>query len=90
MFPLEYLKSNVKDLSGRISSRYDYVLKALSKNNLVLIQIVDQSRNANVKINIPIDRPTAETINHMLKKKTYAKERAKMVKNNNKSKSGRR
>lgn len=90
MFPLEYLKSNVKDLSGRISSRYDYVLKALSKHNLVLIQIVDQSRNANVKINIPIDRPTAETINHMLNKKTYAKERAKKAKNNNKSKSGRR
>ena len=90
MFPLEYLKSSAKDLSGKASKRYEYVLKALSKNNIVLIQIVDESSNANVKINIPIDRPTAETINDMLNKKTYAKERAKKAKENNKSKSGRR
>ena len=69
MFPLEYMKSNIKTMPKRSADRYKYVLKALAKNDIVMLQVRDESRNANVKINIPIDRPTAETMDNMLKKK---------------------
>lgn len=82
MFPLEYLKSSVRDLPGKSSKRYNYILKALSKNDISTIHISCESRTANVKIDIPIHRPTAETMNDMINHKI----KAKKSKNNKKSK----
>lgn len=94
MFPLEYMKSNARSMARKSADRYKYVLKALSKNDIVLIQITDESRNAHVKIDIPIDRPTAQTmndmINHKLKSSTSNKKNKKNKVENGKIQSGRR
>lgn len=91
MFPLEYLKSSVKNMSRNSADRYKYVLKALAKSNIVMLQVVDESNNANVKITIPIDRPTAETISDMQKKKVKpAKAKPNKNQNPGKVQSGRR
>ena len=89
MFPLEYLKSSNRHMSHNVSERYKYVLKALAKNDIVMLQVFDESNNANVKITIPIDRPTAETIADMQKKKVKPS-KAKPNKNQSRAQSGRR
>ena len=90
MFPLEYLRAIHSEMPKKPASRYEYVLKALSKYNITNISIYCRSKSTNVRMDVPIDRPTAETIDHMLKKKTYAKERAKKENKKNKVNSGRR
>lgn len=68
MFPLEFLKSNKRDLSSKSAARYKYMLKVLGSSNINKIVITDIHKYANIKIEIPIDRPTAETIADMVKK----------------------
>lgn len=68
MFPLEYMKSSVRDLTGNTGNRYKYMLKAISNHDIVQIQVIGESEGKRVVIDIPIDRPTAETLDAMCKK----------------------
>lgn len=68
MFPLEYMKSSVRDLTGNTGNRYKYMLKAISDHDIVQIQVIGENEGKRVVIDIPIDRPTSETINAMCKK----------------------
>lgn len=69
MFPLEFLITNGPKIQKTSAARYAYVLKALSKSNIVQITVQSRSNQAQINLNIPIDRPTAETMNHMINKK---------------------
>ena len=69
MFPLDYLVSSKKNLSGNSKTRYKYLLKVLAESNIKRIFVKDMSEHENINISIPIHRPTAETMDDMINRK---------------------
>lgn len=68
MFPLEHLYSSTTDLDGRVKKRHDYVLKQLQNFTITKLVIIDRMENATIELEIPFQRPTAETFNDMVNK----------------------
>lgn len=69
MFPLDYLTSSVKNLPSNTKMHYVYLLEVLAKTNIKRLFINDSNEEEDININIPIHRPTAETMNDMINRK---------------------
>lgn len=68
MFPLEHLYSSTTDLDTRVKKRHEYVLKQLQNFTITKLVIIDRMENATIELEIPFQRPTAETFNDMVNK----------------------
>lgn len=68
MFPLEHLYSSTTDLDTRAKKRHEYVLKQLQNFTITKLVIIDRMDNATIELEIPFQRPTADTFCDMITK----------------------
>lgn len=68
MFPLEHLYSSTTDLDTRVKKRHDYILKQLQNFTITKLVIIDRMENATIELEIPFQRPTANTFCDMITK----------------------
>jgi len=69
MFPLDYMVSSKKNLPNNTKMRYLYLLDVLAKTNITSLFINDLGEEEEIRIQIPIHRPTADTMNDMINRK---------------------
>lgn len=66
MFPIEHMYSSTTDLDTRAKKRHAYILKQLQNFTITKLVIIDRMENATIELEIPFQRPTAETFSNMI------------------------